>query len=58
MADSADSRGSANGDAKKSGTGDAEDAEQQADVPDAVPDEAPRRPRLYGFDPDQWPELS
>jgi hypothetical protein len=60
MADSPGERGSANDDAKQNGTddaGDAEDAEQQADTPAAAPDEEPRRPRLYGYDPDLWPEL-
>jgi hypothetical protein len=60
MADGPDRRGSANGDAKQDGTDDsggAEDAEQQADTPAAAPDEEPRRLRLYGYDPDLWPEL-
>ncbi|WP_181037610.1 hypothetical protein [Arthrobacter sp. ZGTC412] len=58
MADSPDRRGSANGDPKKSGTGGTGDAEQQADAPAAAPDKEPRRPRLYGYDPDQWPKLN
>jgi hypothetical protein len=59
VADSPDKRGSAKRDRKKSGPDDAvdaEDAEQQADVPAAAPEVELRRPRLYGYDPDHWPE--
>ncbi|WP_307095237.1 hypothetical protein [Arthrobacter sp. V1I9] len=45
----------------KSGSGDAadaDDAELQADAPAAASKEEFRRPRLYGYDPDQWPEIS
>ena len=61
MADSPDRRGNANGDAMKNGSGDAadaDDAELQADAPAAAPKEEFRRPRLYGYDPDQWPEVN
>ena len=59
MADGPDKRGRAKRDRKTSGPddeGDAEDAEQQADAPAASPDGESRRPRLYGYDPDYWPE--
>jgi hypothetical protein len=59
VAESPDKRGGAKGDRKKSGTDDAidaEEAEQQADAPAPAPDVEPRRPRLYGYDPDHWPE--
>ncbi|MCU1568490.1 MAG: hypothetical protein JWQ56_3427 [Pseudarthrobacter sp.] len=43
---------------KKHSPADAEDVEQEESGPeDALdPEEAPRPPRLYGYDPDQWPE--
>jgi hypothetical protein len=59
MADGPDKRGRTKRDRKKSGpddAGEAEDAEQQADAPAAAPDVEPRSPRLYGYDPDSWPE--
>jgi hypothetical protein len=59
MADDPDKRGSAKRDREKSGpddAGDAEDGEQQADAPAAAPDVEHRLPRLYGYDPDFWPE--
>lgn len=59
MADGPDKRGRAKRDRKKSDPDDgvdAEDAEQQADDPAAAPDVEPRRPRLYGYEPDYWPE--
>lgn len=59
MADDPDKRGRANRDRKKNApddAGEAEDAEQQAAAPAAAPDGEPRRPRLYGYDPDYWPE--
>jgi hypothetical protein len=47
---------------KRRDAGEAQDAEQEEsaaagseDTP-AEPEAAPRPPRLYGYDPDQWPE--
>jgi len=59
MADGPDKRSRAKRDRKKSDPDDAidaEDAEQQGDAPAAAPDVEPRLPRLYGYDPDYWPE--
>jgi hypothetical protein len=59
MPDGPDKRGSAKKDRKKSGpddAGDADDAVQQPEATAAAPDAEPRRPRLYGYDPDYWPE--
>jgi hypothetical protein len=47
---------------RPSKTGDAEDVQQEESAaagPEeetAGPEETPRPPRLYGYDPDQWPE--
>ncbi|WP_458778687.1 hypothetical protein [Arthrobacter sp. D3-16] len=59
MPDGPDKRGSAKRDLTKGrpdDVGGAEDAEQQAEVSLAAPGAEPRRPRLYGYDPDYWPE--
>jgi hypothetical protein len=58
MAESPDRRGTAEGDGTESSPSEAaenEDARQQQDTRGVVP-EARRRPRLYGYDPDQWPD--
>jgi hypothetical protein len=57
MAESQDRHDSSNGDAKKNTAGEAKEVEQQAEAPAAAPEDKPRRPRLYGYDPDHWPEL-
>ncbi len=54
MAGSQDRNGRANGDVRKDAAG--EDADQQSEAPAAVPEDKPRRPRLFGYDPDHWPE--
>jgi hypothetical protein len=59
MADSPDRRSTAEGDRTEDPPAEAaegKDAKQQEETPAAVPQETPRRPRLYGYDPDQWPD--
>jgi len=59
MGDSSHGRGAGeDDDRKKHSPADAEDVEQEESWPEEAPDpeEAPRPPRLYGYDPDQWPE--
>jgi hypothetical protein len=68
MAASPHRRGTGNDEGRKKGrqsdAGDAEDVqpeESAAAGPEeeaAEPEDAPRPPRLYGYDPDQWPESS
>ena len=59
MADSPHRRGTGKDESrKKRGPDEAEDVQQEEPGPEeaADPEEAPRPPRLYGYDPDQWPE--
>jgi len=59
MADSPHRRGTGKDESrKKRGPDEAEDVQQEEPGPeDALdPEEATRPPRLYGYDPDQWPE--